>query len=53
MIKKQKPDLQIEIQQFQQRIDELDGNWKRALADYKNLNSGRKKAVRDDIGFRK
>lgn len=51
MIKKQKPDLQIEIQQFQQRIDELDGNWKRALADYKNLEFRTEKAVRDALVF--
>ena len=51
MTKKQKPDLQIEIQQLQQRINELDGNWKRALADYKNLEFRTEKAVRDALIF--
>lgn len=51
MIKKQKQSLQTETQQLQLRIDELDGNWKRALADYKNLEFRTEKAVRDALVF--
>lgn len=51
MSKKQKPDFQIEIQQLQQQIKELDGNWKRALADYKNLEFRTEKAVREALTF--
>ena len=38
-------------EQLQERINELDGNWKRALADYKNLEFRTEKAVREALTF--
>lgn len=40
-----------EIQKLHDKILELDGNWKRALADYKNLEFRTEKAVRDALVF--
>jgi molecular chaperone GrpE len=40
-----------EIQKLRDKIQELDGNWKRALADYKNLEFRTEKAVRDALVF--
>ncbi|MBI2309775.1 nucleotide exchange factor GrpE [Candidatus Collierbacteria bacterium] len=49
MTKKQSDNQQIK--QFESRINELDGNWKRALADYKNLEARTEKAVREALTF--
>ena len=40
-----------QIAQLENRIQELDGNWKRALADYKNLEFRTEKAVREALTF--
>ncbi len=44
-------DEQDETQKLQDKIQELDGNWKRALADYKNLEFRTEKAVREALTF--
>ncbi len=44
-------DGQDETQKLQEKILELDGNWKRALADYKNLEFRTEKSVRDALIF--
>lgn len=44
-------DGQDETQKLQEKIQELDGNWKRALADYKNLEFRTEKAVREALTF--
>ena len=44
-------DGQDETQKLQDKILELDGNWKRALADYKNLEFRTEKSVRDALIF--
>ena len=44
-------DQSVEIKKLQDKIQELDGNWKRALADYKNLEFRTEKAVREALTF--
>lgn len=41
----------FKVQQLQDQILELDGNWKRVLADYKNLEARTEKAVREALTF--
>lgn len=45
------PAPQDKIQKLREQILELDGNWKRALADYKNLEFRTEKAVREALTF--
>lgn len=48
---KNKTDWLDEIKHLQEQVLELDSNWKRALADYKNLEARTEKAVREALTF--
>lgn len=51
MTKKQQDNKQLEIQKLQEQVRQLEENWKRALADYKNLESRIERQKADVIRF--
>lgn len=51
MTKKQQDNKQLEIQKLQEQVRQLEENWKRALADYKNLESRIERQKADVMRF--
>lgn len=46
-----KNQVELELQTLKIRVSELDSNWKRALADYKNLEARTERTVREAVLF--